>query len=98
MADSKLIAAALAGLLLAGCATQRAPVVTVVDPAPSVLPSQRVHEVVRGDTLYAIAWRYETTVDKLAQLNHLAPPYLIHVGDRLMLDPPVPAQSAAGTA
>ncbi|MGE3972612.1 MAG: murein hydrolase activator EnvC, partial [Porticoccaceae bacterium] len=32
------------------------------------------------------------------QLNHLAPPYLIHVGDRLMLDPPVPAQSAAGTA
>lgn len=95
MADGKLIAAALAGLLLAGCATQRAPVVSV-HQAPSVQPSQRVHVVARGDTLYAIAWHYETTVDKLAQLNHLAPPYLIHVGDRLVLDPPVPAQSSTG--
>lgn len=97
MAGGKLIAAALAGLLLAGCAAQRAPVVSV-HQAPTVQPSQRVHVVERGDTLYAIAWRYETTVDKLAQLNHLAPPYLIHVGNRLVLDPPVPAQSSTGKA
>lgn len=89
-----LIAAALLGLLLASCAAQRAPVVTV-NQAPVVQPSQRVHVVVRGDTLYAIAWRYETTVDKLAQLNGLGPPYLIHVGNRLVLDPPVPAEPAA---
>ena len=95
LAGRKLIAAALAGLLLAGCAAQRAPVVSV-HQAPTVQPSQRVHVVARGDTLYAIAWRYETTVDKLAQLNHLAPPYLIHVGSRLVLDPPVPAQSSTG--
>lgn len=97
LAGGKLIAAALWGLLLAGCAAQRAPVVSV-GQAPAVQPSQRVHVVVRGDTLYAIAWRYETTVDKLAQLNHLAPPYLIHVGSRLVLDPPVPADAAAGQA
>jgi len=96
-AAGKLIAAALLGLLLASCAAQRAPVVTV-NQAPVVQPSQRVHVVVRGDTLYAIAWRYETTVDKLAQLNGLAPPYLIHVGNRLVLDPPVPVEPAAGTA
>lgn len=96
-AAGKLIAAALLGLLLASCAAQRAPVVTV-NQAPVVQPSQRVHVVVRGDTLYAIAWRYETTVDKLAQLNGLAPPYLIHVGNRLVLDPPVPVELAAGTA
>ncbi len=96
-AGGRLIAAALLGLLLASCAAQRAPVVTV-NQAPAVQPSQRVHVVVRGDTLYAIAWRYETTVDKLAQLNGLAPPYLIHVGNRLVLDPPVPAEPAAGKA
>jgi lipoprotein NlpD len=97
LADGKLIAAALLGLLLAGCAAQRAPVVTV-GQAPTVQPNQRVHVVARGDTLYAIAWRYETTVAKLAQLNGLAPPYLIHVGNRLVLDPPVPADAAAGKA
>lgn len=96
-AGGKLIAAALLGLMLASCAAQRAPVVTV-DQSPSVRPSQRVHVVVRGDTLYAIAWRYETTVQKLAQLNGLAPPYLLHVGNRLAVDPPVPAESTAGKA
>jgi lipoprotein NlpD len=96
-AGSRLIAAALLGLVLASCATQRAPVVTV-DRSPPVQSSQCVHVVVRGDTLYAIAWRYETTVDKLAQLNGLTPPYLIHVGNRLVLDPPVTAEPAAGKA
>ena len=95
LAGGKRIAVALLGLLLVGCAVRPAPVVTV-GQAPTVEPRQRVHVVVRGDTLYAIAWRYETTVDKLAQLNHLAPPYLIHVGSRLVLDPPVPAQSSTG--
>lgn len=96
-AGGKLIATVLLGLVLASCAAQRAPVVTV-DQSPTVQPSQRVHLVVRGDTLYAIAWRYETTVDKLAQLNRLAPPYLLHVGNRLVVDPPVPAEAAAGKA
>jgi lipoprotein NlpD len=97
LAGGKRIAVALLGLLLVGCAVRPAPVVTV-GQAPTVEPRQRVHVVVRGDTLYAIAWRYETTVDKLAQLNRLAPPYLIHVGSRLVLDPPVPADAAAGPA
>ncbi|MAS40214.1 MAG: hypothetical protein CMK33_00680 [Porticoccaceae bacterium] len=71
-------------LLLAACATQRAPVVSREPPPPERGP--RVHEVARGDTLYAIAWRYDTTVEALAKLNHLGPPYLIRVGDRLALD------------
>lgn len=92
-----LMVAAL-GLVLGGCATpQRAPVVTV-DQAPPVQPSQRVHFVVRGDTLYSIAWRYDSTVEKLAQLNGLAPPYLLRIGNRLVLDPPTPAEPASGRA
>lgn len=71
-------------LLLAACASQRAPVVSREPPPPERGP--RVHEVVRGDTLYAIAWRYDTTVEALARLNNLGPPYLIRVGDRLALD------------
>lgn len=71
-------------LLSVACATQRAPVVSREPPPPERGP--RIHEVTRGDTLYAIAWRYDTTVEALAQLNHLGPPYLIRVGDRLALD------------
>lgn len=74
----------LCALLVAACATQRAPVVGREPPPPERGP--RVHEVERGDTLYAIAWRYDTTVEALARLNNLGPPYLIRVGDRLALD------------
>lgn len=74
----------LCALLVAACATQRAPVVSREPPPPERGP--RVHEVARGDTLYAIAWRYDTTVEALARLNNLGPPYLIRVGDRLALD------------
>ena len=39
-----------------------------------------------GDTLYKIAQDNHTSVDKLAQLNHLSNPALIHVGDVISLD------------
>ena len=80
--------------LLAACAQQRAPVVNVDSRSPAAVqvgPQGREHVVARGDTLYAIAWRYETTVAALARINGLGPPYLIHVGDRLRVD-----DSAAG--
>lgn len=91
----------LCALLVAACATQRAPVVSREPPPPERGP--RVHEVARGDTLYAIAWRYDTTVEALARLNNLGPPYLIRVGDRLALDAdaaralgrPSPSESSA---
>ncbi|MFZ5652960.1 MAG: peptidoglycan DD-metalloendopeptidase family protein [Pseudomonadota bacterium] len=95
----------LCGLLLGGCAAQRAPVVSREPPPPERGP--RVHEVARGDTLYAIAWRYDTTVEELARLNNLGPPYLIRVGQRLVLDAaaartlerqPAPGEGAAVVA
>src|SRR5690606_24344361 len=48
--------------LLAGCAAQQAPVVSRTPQAPTAVqaaPGDRVHVVVKGDTLYSIAWRYE---------------------------------------
>ena len=87
--------------LLAACAQQRAPVVSRTSEAAAEQPAPqgRVHVVARGDTLYAIAWRYDTTVAELARINGLGPPYLIRVGDRLRVDDPAVSRSGpAGAA
>ena len=43
----------------------------------------RIHVVRAGDTLTALAFRYRTTVAKLARLNHLDPSRYLLVGTRL---------------
>lgn len=45
------------------------------------------HVVVRGETLYSIAFRYDEDYRKLAQLNHLEAPYLLRVGQKVYLKP-----------
>lgn len=54
----------------------------------SALPSDGVVTVRPGDTIYALARRYGISPRTIIETNRLAPPYLLHVGDRLML--PVP--------
>lgn len=58
-------------------------------------PSDKItfHIVSAGETLFAIAWRYELAVDTLAAANRLAPPYRLRPGQRLTL---ASAASAAG--
>lgn len=46
--------------------------------------------VARGDTLGAIAQRFGTTVSKLAQINAIADPNRIEVGQVLRLDDAAP--------
>lgn len=46
---------------------------------------QVVHSVVRGDTLWDLARRYETTVDKLKQWNPSVVPKRLQVGRRLIV-------------
>lgn len=48
-------------------------------------PSARTYTVRRGDTLWSIARRYDTTVSALAGLNHIANPALIYPGQVLEL-------------
>ena len=43
------------------------------------------HVVLRGETLYAIAFRYEQDYHHLATLNHLASPYTLHAGQVIKL-------------
>ena len=51
-----------------------------------------VHQVSRGETLYAIAWRYGFDYRELAGWNGVATPYTIYPGQRLRLS--APAQTA----
>lgn len=68
---------------------------TPVQPTPQ--PQQAtgtVYVVQAGDTLSEIAQRYGTTYQHLAAINGIADPNIIHVGDRVVIDGVVPAQSS----
>jgi len=51
----------------------------------TITPSQYL--VRRGDTLFAIAWRYGLEMKTLASWNKITPPYVIQPGQRLHLRP-----------
>lgn len=52
--------------------------------------SSDTHEVVKGDTLFTIAKKYGRTIEELATLNNLEPPYLLTVGQILRVSPKNP--------
>lgn len=56
--------------------------------ATTALPADGVITVRPGDTVYAMARRYGVSARTIIENNRLAPPYLLHVGDRLFV--PVP--------
>lgn len=91
--------------LIAGCAsTGPAPVedrsgrsrppASAERPAPA-LPAGASHRVVKGDTLYGIAFRNGLDYRDLARWNGIGPPYTIRVGEQLRLTDP--ARSTAAT-
>ncbi len=43
------------------------------------------HQVIRGETLYSIAWRYGRDYRDLARINSIRSPYVIKPGQRLYL-------------
>jgi lipoprotein NlpD len=73
----------------------------VVDRHPrQIQQSQGVHVVSKGETLYAIAWRYGMDYQFLAKLNGIGPPYRILPEQKLRLsgrpvEPPKKASSRA---
>lgn len=52
-----------------------------------VIPKTGFHRVLRGETLYAIAWRYGLDYRYLAECNHIFSPYAIHIGQVIYLHP-----------
>jgi len=91
----RFAAACMAALLLAACgATRRSVVVQpngrVATPrAPSTAPARATgsYRVVRGDTLYSIAFRHDVDFRDLAAWNNVSAPYTIWPGQLLRLSP-----------
>lgn len=88
-----------AGLFLLSACHSPPPAPISQRPPP---PSEKIdyHLVSQGETLFAIAWRYEKDVNKLARANRLSPPYTIYRGQRLTLDtkhlpPPLSTRTVA---
>jgi lipoprotein NlpD len=86
-------------LILAACASNApAPVVDLSEndadsgagkaatPAVRPTPAPGTYRVVRGDTLYAIAFRHGLDYRDIAAWNKIAPPYRIYAGQELRLD------------
>lgn len=71
------------GLLL-GCG-ERLDLAPVVESHWRGSQYAKQHVVIRGETLYSIAFRYDKDYRQLAYINHIQPPYLLHVGQRLIL-------------
>lgn len=107
--SSRYLAPAALSLLLAACVSPRSSV--VVEPAAgaqgrTVAPAANVraaapggsYRVVKGDTLYSIAFRNSVDFRDLASWNGIAAPYTIWPGQTLKLSPsgaPAPAASHA---
>ena len=95
-------------LLLAGCAPERSVRVEPAEGVELVQPGgerEGVYRVASGDTLYGIAFKHGMDYRELAQLNHIAAPYTIYVGQQLQLGQqrarntlPPSASNAAGQA
>jgi lipoprotein NlpD len=71
-------------LLLAGCADKR-PAPIVDHTGPGALREDERYVVLRGDTLFAIAFRFGLDFRRLAAANAIAAPYTIYPGQVLRL-------------
>ena len=86
-------ATALAAMvLLTGCAVLGPPLVPVTQrttPPPGqalrILAGSGIHIVKRGDTVYGISRRYGLPVRAVIDANGLGPPYLLEIGQRLVI-------------
>ena len=71
-----------------------APQPQVQEYAQPVQSSNTTYIVQAGDTLSEIAQRFGTTYQHLAAINGISNPNIIHVGDRIVIDGVVSAQSS----
>lgn len=63
----------------------------LVEPRLTLRPLEANYTVVAGDSLAAIAQRFDTTVARLQALNALDNPRVLNVGQKLIIPPPLPA-------
>ena len=102
------VAAAVAALAVPACTPHSRAPVADRSAATQVSVRPNTYTVRRGDSLYAIAWRYQLDYRDLAATNNIRDPYTIYPGDVLNLrvkegarfraPPPGPVKSPQTTA
>lgn len=71
----------------ANTSTEATPKSTTTTKPAATTSSKKpsVHVVKKGDTLYSIAKRYHTTVDKLCKINHIKETSILSLGQKIKL-------------
>lgn len=67
-------------------------------PAPAPAAADTTHTVVAGDTLFALAQRYDTSVDALFAANGLSPSSIIYPGQKLIVKVAEPTPASPSDA
>lgn len=83
----KWIVVLLLSLSLSACADRDVPAPVVESQWHAFNPNATQHVVMRGETLYAIAFRYDQDYRQLAVSNRLRSPYTLSVGQVIRLQP-----------
>lgn len=65
-------------------------ILVVPEYTKAKIMSDDLHVVVKGDTLYSLAKKYDVSVDELARLNNLSEPYQLSVGQKLNVNVNLP--------
>lgn len=85
-------------LSVTACSGTR-PIAPVADRTTALRgASEEYREIVRGDTLYSIAWEIGRDYKEVAAWNDIAPPYLLYPGQKLRLREPAKKEIQTQTA
>lgn len=90
---SKVLVVAML-VFLAACSHQPNKVSIIERSSGAGTASGSHYKIKRGDTLYAIAWRYGVSYQQLASYNKIATPYVISIGQKLR----IPSKSYRGSS
>lgn len=82
----------LFGTVLFSCSSRNSPApvssISVLGERNKDSINSPQYTVKKGETLFSIAWRSNNDVRKIAQLNKISSPYVIHPGQKLLLVAP----------
>jgi len=80
----KMFIILIISFLLFSCSSSR--VAEVKERSQQYTYKGKSHRVVKGETLFSIAWNYGVDMKKLAEFNGIKPPYTIYPGQQIRLD------------
>ncbi len=83
----------LLGALITGCCCLS---LVACSQTATTVRGPATHKVRKGETLYAIAWRYQLNYRDLSRWNSIPSPYTIYPGQYVVLQPPGRTSSTDG--